>query len=68
MIVYNVFSKDDGAFLSESLKKPIRNSVHIVMNDHCSYELCRLIKEYSQDERLHALRVTLGNYFAGHSK
>lgn len=68
MIVYNVFSKDDAVFLDDKLEKPIRDSAHIVINAHCSYELCQLIKEYSQDERLHALRVTLGNYFTGHSK
>lgn len=63
MIVFNVFSKDDAAFLNEKLEKPIEGVVHIAMNPHASYALAKLIRENSDDPKLHALRYALGAYY-----
>lgn len=63
MIVFNVCSKDDAAFLAEKLEKPIEGAVHIVLNPHASYKLAELIRHHSTDERLHALRYALAVYY-----
>jgi hypothetical protein len=65
MIVFNVFSKDESAFLNDKLEKPIEGAVHIVLNSHTSYEIAKLIRNHSTDERLHALRYALGEYYRG---
>lgn len=63
MIVFHVCSQDDAAFLAEKLKKPIQDACHVVLNPHTSYELAKLIREHSTDERLHALRFALAAYY-----